>query len=107
MGAGSNVASGMEETARQIESGRIVNDEDYEAASTRLAAIGASEGLPFIGPAFRVMRRITGAAAKNPKAIEKLGDYIKKCGDTRHRGSGAGSPCWDCHRRCSQRVHQS
>lgn len=77
LGAGSNVASGMEETARQIESGRIVNDEDYEAASTRLAAIGASEGLPFIGPAFRVMRRITGAAAKNPKAIEKLGDYIR------------------------------
>ena len=77
LGAGSNVASGMEETARQIESGRIVNDEDYEAASTRLAAIGASEGLPFIGPAFRVMRRITGAAAKNPKAVEKLGDYIR------------------------------
>ena len=77
LGAGSNIASGMEETARQIESGRIVNDEDYEAASTRLAAIGASEGLPFIGPAFRVMRRITGAAAKNPKAIEKLGDYLK------------------------------
>ena len=77
LGAGSNIASGMEETARQIESGRIVNDEDYEAASTRLAAIGASEGLPFIGPAFRVMRRISGAAAKNPKAIEKLGDYLK------------------------------
>ena len=77
LGAGSNIASGMEETARQIESGRIVNDEDYEAASKRLAAIGASEGLPFIGPAFRVMRRISGAAAKNPKAIEKLGDYLK------------------------------
>jgi len=77
LGAGSNVASGMEETARQIESGRIVNDEDYEAASTRLAAIGASEGLPFIGPAFKVMRRITGSAAKNPKAVEKLGDYIR------------------------------
>ena len=84
------VVSGMEETARQIESGRIVNDEDYEAASTRLAAIGASEGLPFIGPAFRVIRRITGAAAKNPKAVEKLGDYIER-GDTRHRRGGAGA----------------
>lgn len=77
LGAGSNVATGMEEAARQIESGEIVNDEDYEAASTRLAAIGASEGLPFIGPAFKIMRRITGSAAKNPKAIETLGDYIR------------------------------
>jgi hypothetical protein len=77
LGAGSNVARGMEEAARQVERGEIVSDADYEKASTRLAAIGASEGLPFIGPTFRVLRRISGAAAKNPKAVETLGDYIR------------------------------
>jgi len=77
LGAGSNVARGMEEAARQVERGEIVNDADYEKASTRLAAIGASEGLPFIGPTFRVLRRISGAAAKNPKAVETLGDYVR------------------------------
>jgi len=77
LGAGSNVASGMEETARQIERGQIVTDDDYESATARLAGIGASEGLPFIGPATKVLRRISGAARKNPKAVEKLTDYIR------------------------------
>jgi len=77
LGAGSNVASGMEETARQIERGQIVTDDDYESATARLAGIGASEGLPFIGPAIKVLRRISGAARKNPKAVEKLTDYIR------------------------------
>ena len=77
LGAGSNVASGMEETARQIERGQIVTDEDYEAATTKLAGIGATEGLPFMRPVMSVLRRISGAAKKNPKAVEKLTDYIR------------------------------
>ncbi|MHC5061792.1 MAG: DUF7178 family protein [Planctomycetota bacterium] len=33
--------------------------------------------MPFIGPALTVLRRISGAARKNPKAVEKLTDYIR------------------------------
>lgn len=76
IGAGANVSAGMEETARAIELGRIVSDENYEDAMRNQALIGLSEGVPLgriFGPVFR---SISKTALNDPKAVRTLTDYV-------------------------------
>ncbi len=76
IGAGANVSAGMEETARAIELGRVVTDDQYEPAMRNQAFIGLSEGLPvgrLLGPIFRTVSK---TALDDPKAVRTLTDYI-------------------------------
>jgi len=76
VGAGANVSAGMEETARAVELGRIVSDEDYEDAMRNQAFIGLSEGLPVGREVARVFRFLSKTAAKDPKAVKTITDYL-------------------------------
>ena len=76
VGAGANVSAGMEETARAVEMGRSVSDEDYETAMRNQAFIGTTEGLPVVRELGRVFRAISKTAAKDPKAVKTITDYL-------------------------------
>jgi len=76
IGSGANVSAGMEATARALEMGRSVSDEDYETAMRNQALIGASEGLPIGRLAVGAFRSLSKAAAKDPKAVKTITDYL-------------------------------
>ena len=76
IGAGANVSAGMEETARAIELGRAVTDDQYEPAMRNQALIGLSEALP-VGRLLKpIFRTVSKTALDDPKAVRTLTDYI-------------------------------